>query len=103
MEPVGKDGASGVLVSATTGMAAGPVGRVTDARAMENKAPRLGSIDGMTASGVGTGLGQRVAAVPSASATGTATSNVGPNRRNCTRQLAHVVRYLSATDRHNAR
>ena len=101
MAAVGKDGASGVLVSATTGMAAGPVGRITDARAMENKALRLGSIDGMT--NVGTGLGQRVAAVPSASASGTKTSNVGPNRRNCTRQVAHVVRYLSAMDRHNAR
>jgi len=31
IEPVGKVGASGVLVSATTGMAAGPVGRTTDA------------------------------------------------------------------------
>ena len=51
----------------------------------------------------GIGLGQRVAAVPTASATGTKTSNVGPNRSNCTRQVAHVVRYLSATDRHNAR
>ena len=68
---------------------------------MENKAPKLGSGDGMTESG--TGLGQRVAAVPTASATSTKTSNVGPDRRNCTRQVAHVVRYLSATDRHNAR
>ena len=68
---------------------------------MENKASKLGCGDGMTASG--TGLGQRVAAVPSASAGGSERSNVGPDRRNCTRQVAHVVRYLSATDRHNAR
>ena len=67
---------------------------------MENKAPKLGSGDGMTESG--TGLGQRVAAVPSAGATGTNTSNVGQGRRNCTRQVAHVVRYLSATDRHGS-
>ena len=72
-----------------------------DARAVETEAPKLGSGDGMTA--FGTGLGQRVPAVPSASAGCSATSNVGPNRRNCTRQVAHVVRYLSATDRPNAR
>ena len=68
---------------------------------METEAPKLGSIDGMTT--VGIGLEQRVVAVPTASATGTATSNVGPDRRNCTRQAALVVRYLSATDRHKAR
>jgi len=70
---------------------------------VETEAPRLGAIDGITAIGVGTGQEQRVSAVPSASASGTKTSNVGPNRRNCTRQVAHVVRDLSATDRHNAR
>ena len=79
----------------------GPTLNRTDARVMDTAAPRLGSGDGMTNSG--TGLGQRVAAVATASAGGTAKSNVGPNRRNCTRQVAHVVRYLSATDRHNAR
>ena len=68
---------------------------------MEAEAPRLGSGDGLTDSG--TGLGQRVAAVPTASAGDTATSCVRPIRRNCTRQVAHVVRYLSATDRHKAR
>ena len=68
---------------------------------MGTAAPRLGSGDGMTESG--TGLEQRVAAVPSASATGTNTSNVGPDRRNCARQVAHVVCYMSVTDRHNAR
>ena len=68
---------------------------------METEAPKLGSIDGMTT--VGIGLEQRVVAVPTASATGTATSNVGPDRSNCTRQVAHVVRYLSATDHHNAK
>ena len=57
---------------------------------METEAPKLGSIDGMTT--VGIGLEQRVAAMPSVGATGTATSNVGPDRRNCTRQVAHVVR-----------
>ena len=68
---------------------------------METEAPKLGPGDGMTNSG--TGLGQRVTAVPTASATGTKTPNVGPDRRNCTRQVAHVVRYLSATGRQNAR
>ena len=82
-------------------MVAGPFGEGTDARPVETEAPRLGSGDGMTESG--TGVGQRVAAVPTASAGGTKKSNVGPDRRNCTRQVAHVVRYLSATDRHNAR
>ena len=67
---------------------------------METEAPRLGSGGLIT---VGTGLGQRVTAVPSASATGSDMSNVGPDKRNCTRQVAHVVRYLSAADRHNAR
>ena len=56
---------------------------------METEVPRLGSGDGMTA--VGTGLGQRVAAVPTANATGTNTSNVGPESRNRFRQVAHVV------------
>ena len=68
---------------------------------METEASKVGSGDGMTA--VGTGLGQRVPAVPTASASGTDMSSVGPDRRNCTRQVEHVVRDLSATDRHNAR
>ena len=101
MEAAGVDGADGVLVSATTGIVAGPSGGITDAWAVETEAQKLGPGDGMTASGIG--LEQRVAAVPTASATGTATSCVRPIRRNCTRQVAHVVRYLSATDRHNAR
>ena len=100
-ESTGKIGANGVLVSATTGKRAGPSLNRTDARAMETEAPKLGCLDGVI--NVGTGLGHRVAAVTTANASGTETLNVGPNRRNCTRQVAYVVRYMSATDRHNAR
>ena len=68
---------------------------------METEASKVGSIDGITADGAV--LGQRFAAGLNASASGTATSNVGSDRRNCTRQVAHVVLYLSATDYHNAK
>ena len=95
------DGANGILVFATSGIGAGPGGHGTDAGAMETEAPKLGSGDGMT--NVGDGLGQRVAAVPTASASGTDTPNVGSICRNCTCQVAYVVRYMSSTDRHNAR
>ena len=94
--------ANGLLVPATTGIGAPSIGQGLDARAVGTEAPKLGSGEGMTA--VGTGLGQRVAAVPPAGATTCAnTSHAGPECRNCTRQVAHVVRYLSATYRHNAR
>ena len=52
---------------------------------MVTSAPKLGSGDGMTA--FGTGVGQRVAVVPTVGATGTDTSNVGPDRRNCSSLL----------------
>ena len=53
---------------------------------MEEGAPKLGSGEWMTA--VGTGLGQRVAAVPTASATGSKTSIATQGGRDTTRQVA---------------
>ena len=87
-----------LCVTASTTIAAGSDGIGMDARPMETEASQFGA--GSMA------IGRKVLWTPTGVPTAGAemdVSGAGPDDRDCTRKVAHVVRYLSVKGRHNAR
>jgi len=87
-------------VRATTTTPARRTGPTTDVRATGKPAPKPGS----RLVGFGDGLGQMVKPVAVANACMADMLNARQTTdRDCTRQVAHVVRHLSVKGRHNTR
>ena len=83
-------------MTASTTIAAGSDGTGMDARPTETEAWQFGA--GSMA------IGRKVLWTPTGAPTAGAEmddSDCGPNDRDCTRQMSHVVRYLSAKGRHS--